>query len=75
MKNAITLADIRKRPLILRPKVNIRQFLTNKKEPAEKISDITSSATDSRSGIVKDASFERKAFRRRALSLRFGYKK
>jgi|GEM_PF-6399392 len=75
MKSTITLADIRKRPLIFRPKVNIRQFLTNKKEPAEMISDITSSADDNRSGIVKDASSERKVFRRRALSLRFGYKK
>jgi hypothetical protein len=69
-----TLMDVHKRSRIFTPKVNIRQYLTNKREPVETISDITPANIDHRSGIVKDASPGRKAFRRLALTLRFGHK-
>jgi hypothetical protein len=68
------IADVHKRRHIINSKVNIRQYLTNKKEPAEMISDVMPGNIDRQSGIIKDASSGRKAFRRLALTLRFGYK-
>jgi hypothetical protein len=68
-----TLMGIHKRR-ILPPEVNIRQYLTNKREPVETISDITPADIDQQSGMVKDASPGRKTFRRLALTLRLGHK-
>ena len=59
---------------IFASKVDNRQYLTNKREPAETISDITPGDIDSQSGIIKHATPGRQAFRRLALTLRFGYK-
>ena len=69
-----TLENTPQRSRIFTPKVNIRQYLANKREPAETITDITPVNLDQESGIIKDASPGRKALRRLAMTLRFGYK-
>jgi cell fate regulator YaaT (PSP1 superfamily) len=53
-------------------KVNIRQYLTNRREPVEMISDII--PADQQSGVIQDASRGRESFRRLASSLRIGHK-
>jgi hypothetical protein len=53
-------------------KVNIRQYLTNKKEPAELISDVASANQDVQSGIIKETYLRKEILRKLASKVRRG---
>lgn len=72
METSKTL-DTLARTTKLTPKVNFKQYLTNRHEPADLISDINLVHADSSSGIIENTYFQKKAFRHLASSLRIAH--
>lgn len=56
------------------PKVNFRKYLSNKKEPSETVSGLSSAAIDKRAGMIDETYSQKRILRRLAMRLRRGGK-
>ncbi len=57
-------------PRILAPKVNAQQYLTNKKEPAELITEVKPSNQNVKDAVIKETYLRKAVFRRLAIKMR-----
>ena len=70
--NTKTLADTHKGSRIFTSKVNIRQYLTNKREPAELITEIKPSDQNVKDTVIRETYLRKAIFRRLAIKVRRG---